>query len=186
MPFTLEPQSIPEVILVQAKAFGDDRGFFQETYKESDFVAGGIRRRFVQDNFSYSCKGVLRGLHYQMNPSAQGKLVCCLRGEILDVAVDIRKGSPTYGKWVSAILSGQNRRMLWVPEGFAHGFQALSDDVMVTYKVTAEYDLKTDRGIRWDDPAIGIEWPLTGPLLSPKDAVMPLLADAENNFIYGE
>lgn len=186
MPFRFEPQAIPEVILIEAKAFPDERGFFMETYKESEFRSGGIPQSFVQDNFSSSRRGVLRGLHYQMNPAAQGKLVCCLQGEIFDVAVDIRKGSPSYGRWVSAILSAENRRMLWVPEGFAHGFQALSDQVMVLYKVTAEYNPATDRGIRWDDAAIGIDWPIKNPLLSPKDALMPSLAEAENNFIYGE
>ncbi|RDI96148.1 dTDP-4-dehydrorhamnose 3,5-epimerase [Meiothermus sp. QL-1] len=188
MPFRFEPLAIPEVILVEARAFPDDRGFFMETFKQSEFARGGIARQFVQDNFSYSRRGTVRGLHYQMNPAAQGKLVACLKGEIYDVAVDLRRGSPTYGKWVSAVLSAENRRMLWVPEGFAHGFQALSEGVMVWYKVTAEYSPSTERGIRWDDPALGIEWPLPKEaLLSPKDAVLPTLAElseADNNFVY--
>lgn len=188
MPFRFEPLAIPEVVLIEARAFPDERGFFMEAFKESEFIRGGIRREFVQDNFSYSHRGSVRGLHYQMSPAAQGKLVFCLRGEIFDVAVDIRRGSPTYGKWVSVVLSDENRRMLWVPEGFAHGFQALSDGVMVWYKVTAEYCPPTERGIRWDDPTLGIEWPLAdSPLLSPKDAALPALAElteADNNFMY--
>lgn len=184
MPFSFRQLGIPEVILVEARTFPDDRGLFMETYKRSEFTAGGIDRTFVQDNFSSSHRGVLRGLHYQLNPSVQGKLVACLSGEIFDVAVDIRRGSPTYGQWVSAILSEQNKHMLWIPEGFAHGFQALSDEVRVWYKVTAEYDPKADRGILWNDPAIGIQWPLANPQLSPKDAAMPLLSEADNNFVY--
>jgi dTDP-4-dehydrorhamnose 3,5-epimerase len=188
MPFKFETLSIPDVVLVEARAFPDERGFFMETFKQSEFVRGGIRRNFVQDNFSYSHKGTVRGLHYQLNPAAQGKLVACLHGEIYDVAVDLRKGSPTYGQWVGVILSAENRRMLWVPEGFAHGFQALSEGVMVWYKVTAEYNPATERGLHWDDPALGIDWPLRGEaLLSPKDVVLPTLAElseADNNFAY--
>lgn len=188
MPFQFTPQVIPEVILVEARAFPDERGFFMETFKQSEFVRGGIRRNFVQDNFSFSRRGTLRGLHYQLNPAAQGKLVACLQGEIYDVAVDIRRGSPTYGQWVGVVLSAENRRMLWVPEGFAHGFQALSEGTMVWYKVTSEYSPADERGIRWDDPALGIDWPLRGEaLLSPKDRVLPTLAElgkADNNFVY--
>jgi dTDP-4-dehydrorhamnose 3,5-epimerase len=188
MPFQFTPQVIPEVILVEARAFPDERGFFMETFKQSEFVRGGIRRNFVQDNFSFSRRGTLRGLHYQLNPAAQGKLVACLQGEIYDVAVDIRRGSPTYGQWVGVVLSAENRRMLWVPEGFAHGFQALTDGVMVWYKVTSEYSPADERGIRWDDPALGIDWPLRGEaLLSPKDRVLPTLAElgeSDNNFVY--
>jgi dTDP-4-dehydrorhamnose 3,5-epimerase len=188
VPFRFIAQAIPEVILVEARAFPDERGFFMETFKQSEFVRGGIRRNFVQDNFSYSHKGTVRGLHYQLNPAAQGKLVACLHGEIYDVAVDLRKGSPTYGQWVGVILSAENRRMLWVPEGFAHGFQALSEGTMVWYKVTSEYSPAAERGIRWDDPALGIDWPLRGEaLLSPKDRVLPTLAElgeANNNFVY--
>ena len=188
MPFQFTPQVIPEVILVEARAFPDERGFFMETFKQSEFARGGIRRNFVQDNFSFSRKGIVRGLHYQLNPAAQGKLVACLQGEIYDVAVDIRRGSPTYGKWVGVVLSAENRRMLWVPEGFAHGFQALSEGTMVWYKVTSEYSPAAERGIRWDDPALSIDWPLRDEaLLSPKDRVLPTLAElgeSDNNFVY--
>lgn len=184
MPFRFEPQAIPEVILIEARAFPDDRGFFMETYKESEFVAGGIQKQFVQDNCSYSEKGVLRGLHYQMNPAAQGKLVCCLQGEIFDVAVDIRRGSPTYGCWVGAYLSAENHHMLWVPEGFAHGFQVVSENALVLYKVTREYSAPHDGGIAYNDPALGIEWPLPGPIVSAKDAALGTLEATRPNFHY--
>lgn len=173
---------IPEVILIQAKKFSDDRGFFMETYKHTDFANAGITGQFVQDNHSRSVKGVLRGLHYQKNPHAQGKLVHCLQGRIFDVAVDIRKGSATYGRWVGAELSGDNTLMLYVPAGFAHGFLVLSETAEVLYKCTDEYAPEDDRGIRWDDPAIGIHWPVATPVLSEKDKIHPLLKDADNNF----
>lgn len=183
MPFSFAPQSIPEVQVIEAKAFGDDRGFFAETYKASDFIAHGIPA-FVQDNLSRSQRGVLRGLHYQLDPAAQGKLVAVISGEIFDVAVDIRKGSPTYGKWVGAVLSEHNHRLLWVPPGFAHGFCVVSDVADVVYKVTAEYSPAHDRGIRWNDPDIGVVWPVEAPLLSPKDAAALSLEQADNNFTY--
>lgn len=184
MPFQFKPlEALPDVILVEPKAFGDDRGWFMETYKRSDFEAGGIRVDFRQDNHSRStAKGVIRGLHYQKDPAAQGKLVRCVSGGIFDVAVDIRKGSPTYGRWVSAELSAENRKMLWVPAGFAHGFCTLTDVSEVVYKTTAEYSGSHDRGIRWNDPTVGVLWPVAAPVLSPKDAQAPLLADADNNF----
>lgn len=184
MPFTYKRLDIPEVILVEPKVFPDERGFFMETYKYSEFEANGIPQRFVQDNFSHSVRGVLRGLHYQKAPAAQGKLVMAVRGEIFDVAVDIRKGSPTYGRWVGVRLSSENRRMLWVPEGFAHGFVVLSEEADVMYKVTSEYAPELDRGIRWNDPEIGIDWPVKNPILSPKDNAQPFLAEADNNFVY--
>lgn len=184
MPFTFTPLRIPDVVLIEARAFGDDRGFFAETYKASDFAAHGVPQRFVQDNHSHSQRGVLRGLHYQKDPAAQGKLVLCVRGEIFDVAVDIRRGSPTYGQWVGETLSHDNHRLLWVPPGFAHGFCVLSEEADVLYKVTAEYAPEYDRGVRWNDPAIGVRWPVAEPLLSPKDAAAPLLAEADNNFVY--
>jgi len=182
MPFEFNRLDIPEVILVVPKIFGDDRGFFLEFYKHSDFIAGGIPEHFVQDNHSRSVKGVLRGLHYQKEPAAQGKLVRCLNGRIFDVAVDIRKGSRTYGAWVSAELTAENNHMLYVPPGFAHGFQVVSDTAEVLYKCTAEYAPAQDRGIIWNDPSVGIQWPLPDPVLSGKDRVLPLLKDADNNF----
>jgi dTDP-4-dehydrorhamnose 3,5-epimerase len=185
MPFNFKKLSIPDVLLVEAKAFPDDRGFFLESFKESNFVKNGITNRFVQDNHSYSKKGVLRGLHYQKNPQAQAKLVTVIRGEIFDVAVDMRKNSPTYGMWVGEILSVQNHRMLYVPEGFAHGFCVLSDDADVVYKVNREYSPEHDRGIIWNDPNVKIDWPIKNPILSSKDLEQPLLKNADNNFLYG-
>jgi dTDP-4-dehydrorhamnose 3,5-epimerase len=186
MPFRFERLEIPEVILVEARSFDDHRGFFMEAYKASEFATGGIPHHFVQDNFSRSRRGVFRGLHYQNPPMAQDKLVRVSRGEIVDFAVDIRRGSPTYGRLVSATLSDKNGTMLFVPSGFAHGFCALSDEVDVTYKVTAEFSAEHDRGIRWDDPAIGVRLPIDNPVLSDKDATLPLLADADNGFVHDD
>lgn len=185
MPFQFRRLDIPEVILIEPKVFKDQRGFFIETYKLSEFKENGIDYEFVQDNHSKSIKGVLRGLHYQLNPKAQGKLVRVLRGRIFDVAVDIRKGSPHYGQWVGVELSEENKKMLWVPPGFAHGVVALDDGTEILYKVTAEYSPENDRGILWNDPDIGIKWPIDTPILSEKDAKQPFLKDTENNFIYG-
>jgi len=172
------------MILVEAKAFSDERGFFMESFKESAFATNGINMKFVQDNFSHSTRGVLRGLHYQKDPKAQAKLVTALRGEIFDVGVDIRKGSPTYGKWVGEILSEQNHRLLLVPEGFAHGFLVLSDEADVLYKVNEEYSQENERGILWNDPDIDIKWPMDNPLVKEIDAKQPLLKDADNNFVF--
>jgi len=184
MPFTFKKLDIPEVILVEAQSFPDHRGFFLENFKESDFKSNGINSRFVQDNYSHSIKGVLRGLHYQKSPKEQDKLVSALRGEILDVAVDIRKNSPTYGKWVGEILSEQNHRLLFIPEGFAHGFCVLSEEADVLYKVNNEYSPEHEKGIIWNDPAINITWQIEKPILNEKDLRLPLLKDADNNFIY--
>ncbi len=184
MPFKFSRLQIPDVILIEAQTFGDERGFFMETFKESDFAANGINSRFVQDNYSHSVKGVLRGLHYQKNPKPQAKLVGAIRGKIFDVAVDIRKGSPTYGKWVSEVLSEDNHRMLYVPVGFAHGFCVLSDEADIVYKVTEEFAPECDRGIIWNDPELGISWPVERPVVSKKDAQQPTLKDADNNFVY--
>ncbi len=184
MPFKFKRLEIPEVVLIEPIIFEDERGFFMETYKYSDFVKFGIKEIFVQDNHSKSKYGVLRGLHYQKNPNAQGKLVRCIKGEIFDVAVDIRKGSPTYGKWVGVILSEENKRMLYIPKGFAHGFCVLSDEAEVVYKCTAEYSPDDDRGIIWNDKDIGINWPVKNPILSEKDKKHPPLREADNNFIY--
>lgn len=186
MPFNFRRLEIPDVVLVEPKVFGDERGFFMETYKRSEFKENGIAYDFVQDNHSKSQKGVLRGLHYQLYPKAQGKLVRCVRGRIWDVAVDIRKGSPWYGKWVAVELSEDNKLMLWVPPGFAHGFVALEDDTEVIYKVTEEYDPKLDKGIVWNDPDLRIDWPIKDPILSEKDSKLPTLRESENNFSYNK
>jgi dTDP-4-dehydrorhamnose 3,5-epimerase len=184
MPFKFKRLDIPDVILVDAQAFPDNRGFFMESFKESAFISGGINTRFVQDNYSYSVKGVLRGLHYQKNPMAQAKLVMALRGEIFDVAVDVRKGSPTYGKWIGEILSEQNKKLLYVPRGFAHGFVVLSDEANVLYKVDAEYSPDHERGVVWNDQEVGVAWPVANPLLIKKDQELPTLKGADNNFVY--
>lgn len=182
MPFDFHPLEIPEVILIEAHPFGDARGFFMETYKRSEFAANGIPGPFVQANRSHSVQGVLRGLHYQKHPRAQDKLVMVSHGCIFDVAVDIRLGSPTYGRWVGEELSAGSGRMLYVPVGFAHGFCVLSDEADVTYLVTNEFARDLDRGILWNDPEIGIEWPVARPILSARDAGLPPLREADNNF----
>ena len=184
MPFRFTRLEIPEILLIEPKIFRDDRGFFAETYKYSDFAEAGIRGNFIQDNYSYSVRGVLRGLHYQKNPHAQGKLVHCMEGRIFDVAVDIRKGSRTFGRWVCAELSGEDNLMLYVPPAFAHGFVVLSESARVIYKCSEEYSPEDDRGIIWNDPDIGIRWPVKNPVLSVKDMKHPLLKDADNNFKY--
>lgn len=180
MPFEAIGLDINGVIVVQPKVFEDERGYFFESYKRSDFVKFGIDADFCQDNQSRSCRGVLRGLHYQLNPAAQAKLVRCLEGEIFDVAVDIRKNSPTFGKWVSQVLSADNKKMLYLPEGFAHGFLTLSDHAVISYKVNSEYCAACDRGIRWNDSDIAVEWPFKdGLIISSKDEKQPYLKDAE-------
>ncbi|MDH4162377.1 MAG: dTDP-4-dehydrorhamnose 3,5-epimerase [Nitrospirota bacterium] len=186
MPFKFNSFDIPGPVLVEPAVFGDGRGFFLELYKHSDFVRAGIPEHFVQDNYSRSSRGVLRGLHYQKNPKAQGKLVRCIAGEIFDVAVDIRKGSPFYGKWIGQELSADNRKMLYVPAGFAHGFLTLSETADILYKCTEEYSPENDRGIIWNDPEIAIPWQTGEPLLSGKDIVHPRLRDADINFKYAE
>lgn len=169
--------SLPGVLLIEPKVFGDERGFFMEMYRADAFRAAGIPDTFVQDNHSRSARGVLRGLHYQ-EPNAQGKLVRCTRGSIFDVAVDIRRGSPNFGHWFGIELSDTNKLMLWIPPGFAHGFCAMEDDSDLVYKCTTLYDQPNDRAILWNDPAIGIKWPIESPVLSAKDAAAPRLADA--------
>ncbi len=174
------PTRIPDVVVVEPKVFGDARGFFFESFNQRDFEAAlGRKISFVQDNHSRSAKGVLRGLHYQL-PNPQGKLVRAVAGEILDVAVDIRRGSPTFGQWESRVLSAENKRQLWVPEGFAHGFLVLSDAAEVLYKTTAYYHPADEHCIRWDDPQLGISWPLGGatPLVSAKDGAGKPLREA--------
>lgn len=173
--------AIPDVKIIEPTVFGDDRGFFFESYTKAKFEAAiGRSVDFVQDNHSRSGKGVLRGLHYQLPPHAQAKLVRVVVGEVYDVAIDIRKSSPTFGQWVGVLLSEENKRQLWIPEGFAHGFLTLSDHVEFLYKTTDYYAPESDRGIRWDDPQIAIDWKIAGvPTLSPKDQRQPLLVDAE-------
>lgn len=178
MPFEFEKQKIEDVILVKPKVFGDNRGFFMETYKKSDFFANGITEEFVQDNHSKSTKGVLRGLHYQAKPYGQAKLVRCSKGRIYDVAVDIRKDSKTYGQYVKVELSEENKHMLFIPNGFAHGFVALTDEVELFYKTGGEYAPNADRGIFWKDEDINIDWEIDfEPILSEKDKVQPKFKD---------
>ena len=183
MPFQFQRLQIPQVILVQVSGQPDARGFFREVYRQSEFAAHGIPP-FVQDNHSRSARGVLRGLHYQKDPHAQGKFLIVARGEIFDVAVDIRKRSPTYGKWVGEVLSAENGRMLYCPPGFAHGFCVLSDSVDLVYKVTAEYAPESEHGVAWNDPDVRVAWPIANPSLSPRDSQLPLLRDADNNFVF--
>lgn len=179
MPFDFFPTEIDDVILVKPVVYKDSRGFFMETFKTAEFAEAGITADFIQDNQSRSIKGVLRGLHYQLPPFAQAKLVRCLSGKIFDVAVDIRKNSDTFGRWVGAVLSSENGEMLFIPEGFAHGFYTLSDFADVLYKVSGKYSPNHERGIIWNDPDIGISWPEGDVLLSEKDERNPRLRDAE-------
>ncbi len=166
---------LPGVLILEPKIFGDDRGFFMETWNGRRYEDLGIPNCFVQDNLSFSARGVLRGLHFQ-NPMAQGKLVSVLRGEVFDVAVDIRVGSPTFGRWTGVILSAENKRQFWVPEGFAHGFVVTGEDALFSYKCTNYYAPEYDGSILWNDPEIGIKWPVEKPILSEKDATAPTLA----------
>ncbi len=179
---TVTPLGLDGVVEVIPKKFGDDRGFFSETYNKERFAEAGIEVEFVQDNQSYSAaRGVLRGLHYQLQPRAQDKLVRVVRGSILDVAVDIRRTSPTFGKWVSLVVSAEKWNQIFVPRGFAHGFVTLEDHTEVVYKVTDYYSPDHDRSIRFDDPALGVDWPLAPSelLLSEKDRNAPLLGNAD-------
>lgn len=175
------PTSIPDVVLIEPVLHHDGRGWFCEAWNAERFAAevdAGVE--FLQDNYAESRRGVLRGLHYQVRHQ-QGKLVWAVAGEVFDVAVDLRPGSPTFGRWAGATLDGVSRRQLWIPPGFAHGYLALSDTAQLAYKVTARYSKPDERAIAWDDPAIGIDWPLggAGPVLSDRDAAAPRLADAE-------
>ncbi|MDH6367899.1 MULTISPECIES: dTDP-4-dehydrorhamnose 3,5-epimerase [unclassified Breznakia] len=182
---------IKEVKIIEPDVFGDHRGWFMETYSTNKFAEAGIDNIFVQDNHSMSAKaGTLRGLHWQNEPCAQAKLVRCTKGTVIDVAVDIRKGSPTYKKWVSVELSAENKKMFFIPRGFAHGFLCLTDDVEFQYKVDNLYSKECDRGIRYDDPSINVDWGtlLNGiePILSEKDMNGPTLDESDANFTYGE
>lgn len=175
------------VKIIEPTVFSDERGFFMESYQAAKFLNIGIDIDFIQDNHSLSVdKGVIRGLHYQLNPMGQTKLVRVITGAIYDVAVDIRKGSPTFGEWVGVTLSDDNHRMLLVPRGFAHGFCTLAPDTHVAYKVDAYYSREHDQGIRWNDPMLNIDWPISDPILSVKDEEQPLFSKAEMNFQYLE
>lgn len=179
------PTVLPEVLLIEPRVFGDSRGFFTETWSERVFnQAVGHDVKFVQDNHSRSARGVLRGLHFQLPPHAQGKLVRCVAGAVFDVAVDIRRSSPNFGRWVGVELSADNHKQLWIPPGFAHGFLVLSDSADFLYKTTDTYAPQAEGAVRWDDPAIGIQWPEVGSpaLLADKDLKAPLLADAPRLF----
>ncbi|MBQ7887693.1 MAG: dTDP-4-dehydrorhamnose 3,5-epimerase [Clostridia bacterium] len=175
------------VWIIEPQVHGDHRGYFMETYSTKAFAEIGIDAVFVQDNQSFTAqKGTLRGIHFQNSPMAQAKLVRVTRGAVLDVAVDLRKGSPTYRQWVSVELSSENKRMLYIPRGFGHGFVTLTNDVEFCYKVDNLYSRECDRGIRFNDPAIGVDWGVEEPVLSAKDATSPVLADSDCNFIYTE
>lgn len=176
---------IEDVLIIEPKVFGDHRGWFTETYSKEKFKELGIDIDFIQDNHSLSAQeGTLRGLHFQLNPRAQTKLVRCTKGKILDVAVDIREGSPTYKKWVAVELTEENKKQLLVPKGFAHGFIALTDNVEVQYKVDEYYSPENDRSIRFDDPEINVDWGVESPILSEKDLNAPMLSESDANFKY--
>jgi len=176
---------IPGVYIIEPQVFGDHRGYFMETYSTQSFHALGIDNVFVQDNRSFTQKkGTLRGIHFQNNPLSQAKLVSVTRGAVLDVAVDLRKGSPTYREWVSVELSADNKLMLFIPRGFGHGFLTLTDDVEFSYKVDNLYSKEHDRGIRFCDESIGVEWGIESPILSEKDSNTPSLNDSDCNFVY--
>jgi dTDP-4-dehydrorhamnose 3,5-epimerase len=168
---------LPGCVVIEPAVFGDERGYFYEGWNATRFGALGLPTAFVQHNVSRSRRGVLRGLHYQWPGNVQGQLVSVLEGEVYDVAVDIRRGSPTFGRYAAAILSAGNKRHFWIPEGFAHGFVVLSEEAVFTYLCTAPYDRDSDNSLRWDDPQLAIDWPLAEVSLSGKDAVAPLLAD---------
>ena len=176
MPFTFTQTELPGVLKIESKVFPDARGYFMESFKQSNFKEAGIDYNFNQDNHSFSKSGVIRGLHFQKHPNDQGKLVSVLSGEIFDVAVDIRQDSKTYLKWIGVILSEENRTMLWIPAGFAHGFQALQDS-HVYYKATNEFSAMDEAGIRWNDPVIAIKWPIQDPIVSDKDSKLPFISD---------
>jgi dTDP-4-dehydrorhamnose 3,5-epimerase len=179
MPFVFEKTSLKGAVLLKPKVYHDERGFFMETFKYADFVAAGLSGDYVQDNHSKSSKGVLRGLHYQRGVAAQGKLLRCTAGAILDVGVDIRRCSPTFGKWLAVELSAKNAHMLYLAPGFAHGFLTLSDTAELQYKCTAPYSAADEGGVRWDDPELAIEWGIREPMISQRDAELPFLKDAE-------
>ncbi|MGD0711582.1 MAG: dTDP-4-dehydrorhamnose 3,5-epimerase [Bacteroidales bacterium] len=173
---------IPELLIIQPDVFYDARGYFFESYNKENFIQMGIDAEFVQDNQSLSAKGILRGLHFQNPPFAQGKLLSVIKGSVLDVAVDIRKNSPTYGKYFSIILSEENKTMFWIPSGFAHGFLSLENSTIFSYKCTQTYNKKSEGSIRWNDPDLNIDWGIKDPLVSPKDQIAPLFKDLNTKF----
>jgi len=178
---------LPGVAIIEPQVFGDHRGYFMETYSTKAFAEIGIDEVFVQDNQSFTAKkGTLRGIHFQNGEMAQAKLVRVTQGAVLDVAVDLRKGSPTYMQWVGVELSAENKRMLFIPRGFGHGFVTLTDDVEFCYKVDNLYSKENDRGVRFDDPQIGVDWGVKNPILSQKDTASPLLADSDCSFTFEE
>ena len=186
MPFSFAPYGgLAGLLLVEGRSFPDDRGFFMESFRADDWAAAGLPP-LVQDNLSRSKRGVIRGLHYQKNPASIGKLVRCARGRIFDVAVDLRRGSPTYGRCSDIELTDAGNRMLWIPAGFAHGFCALSPEADVAYKVTGYWSAAADRGVRWNDPEIGVRWPLPAgeEIVSAKDAELPPLSQADHDFVW--
>lgn len=177
MPCHFVQTALPGVVIIEPRMFADERGFFMETFKKSEFAGAGVPSDFVQENHSKSTFGTLRGLHGQRAPKAQGKLVRAIHGEVFDVAVDIRRDSPTFRQWVSVILSGDNRRSVFIPAGYAHGFCVISDDAEVIYKTTEEYAPDLEWGVRWDDPELAIPWPVRSPILSLRDARWPALSN---------
>lgn len=174
--------SIEGLLIIKPDVFKDERGYFFESYNKERFLKHGLDMTFVQDNESKSGKGVLRGLHFQKPPYAQGKLVRVVKGSVLDVAVDIRKGSPTYGKWEATVLSEENKEMFWIPEGFAHGFVTLEENTVFTYKCTNVYNKESEGSLRWNDPDINIDWNIDNPILSEKDKISPLFKEFETPF----
>jgi dTDP-4-dehydrorhamnose 3,5-epimerase len=184
MPFEFTRAEIPDIIVIRPHLMRDGRGFFMEFYKRSDFAAHGIEEIFVQSNHSRSVAGTLRGLHYQKQPKAQGKLVRAIFGEVFDVAVDLRRGSPSYGRWVGRTLSAGDPTMIYIPPGFAHGFCVLSEEAEVLYMTSEEYAPAAEAGLVWNDPDLAIPWPVADPLLSDRDRNWPRLREAQNNFDY--
>lgn len=184
MSFQFRKLAIPDVMEIVPQVHGDDRGGFAELYKASEFAQAGVDVQFKQFNYSRSAHGVLRGLHYQLPPHAQGKLVGAVQGEVFDVAVDLRRGSPTFGKWVSVVLSAERKNLIYVPVGFAHGFCVTSELAEVMYYVTEEYAPEAERGVLWNDPALAIPWPTQQPILSAKDQTYPTLEAAEDTFAW--
>lgn len=184
VPVEFTETELPGVFEVGARAFEDERGYFTEIFATSAWAEAGFAKSFVQDNLSLSAKGTLRGMHYQVLPRGQGKFVRALRGSVYDVAVDLRRRSPTFGQWVGRTLSAENRVGLWIPVGFAHGFIALEDHTLVLYKCTSEYDPESERSLAYNDPDVGIEWPIAPSIVSEKDAAAPQLPESDYNFVF--